>query len=1190
MRLKRLEIAGFKSFRDKVVLDFRGGISAVVGPNGCGKSNIVDAIRWVMGEQRVKMLRGKKMDDVIFNGSEGASPVGLSEVCMTMSSDDGLGFTGTYVDCTEVSITRRLFRDGESEYAINNVPCRLLDVREFFMGTGVGSKTYSLVEQNSVASLVEAKPEERRQFIEEAAGISKYKSRKESAIRKMEATQQNLVRVNDIIREVKNQLNALSRQAKRAEQYRTLRKGIKETELTILLQTSADLAEKREGLQSALTSVQNRELESKTRAESLGAELEQAKLVLLDHESKVSETQEKIYSVKNEIGIKEQAISFLKQKSEDLRGRKSKIDTDLERLRNQLEEAAKEMEAVRSAHIASDEDIETAAKEIDQIQSALETLKANDKETHRTIEEKKISFIDVVTRKANLRNSLTSLIKSVEELQKRGEKNTLEREEQDKRLQSARRTLEETQEGQAADEAALDDLIIRKGDAADELERVKSERQELEEKITETKEEISKISARLQSLREFQEGYAWCSESTKTLMSARQFEGLEGLKREDFLGLVADHIDVPKEYETAVEAVLGEKLQYILVKTQREGVRAIDYLKSSSLGRCSFVPLEARYHVSGTDSWEHLKDTVKLIDVVKTSDDIRGIAPTLLGDVVLIPDLSKGVHLWRQNGFMGTFVTPEGDIITPQGVLTGGSRANGERSLLQNKREIAELDHELKRSLASLEADTETRRQKNAQIVQWEEELVQLRSRIHQCEIQINGKRKDLERFEDECRRLQQRLHVLSLDQDNLLSEIEEAAGKKEEITRELSATEKEEGDINCVIAALQQQWTDLRSDVEKTEGRLTEKKVHLASLNQKREANRQTIERLEATGTQTALEIEARTEEARTAEAETEDAAALIAADEQELERLYVGLTSVEESFSHMKGLQQEKEDLVKDIESRIREAGNALERIREESKDLEVQYREIAYQLDGIKQTIQEKDFGDISQIVADFVRLPEEEIARLRERIAKDRQTVEGFGEVNLLAIEEYEQLKERHEFLSTQAGDLNTSLNDLQKTITQINQVSRKRFADTFEAVNASFKDVFARLFPGGRGELKLTDETDMLETGVDIDIQVPGKRAQNITLLSGGEKSLAAIALIFAIILHRPSPFLLLDEVDAALDDANISLFNNLLKDIAAHSQIMMVTHNKRSMEVASHLYGITMQQQGVSTVVSVNLQ
>jgi len=290
------------------------------------------------------------------------------------------------------------------------------------------------------------------------------------------------------------------------------------------------------------------------------------------------------------------------------------------------------------------------------------------------------------------------------------------------------------------------------------------------------------------------------------------------------------------------------------------------------------------------------------------------------------------------------------------------------------------------------------------------------------------------------------------------------------------------------------------------------------------------------------------------------------------------------------MKGRQQEKEDLVRGIEARIREAGSTLERIREESKNLEVQYREVAYQLDGIKQTIQEKDYGDISQIVADFVRLPAEEIARLKERIAKDRQTVEAFGEVNLLAIEEYEQLKERHEFLSTQAGDLNTSLNDLQKTITQINQVSRKRFAETFEAVNTSFKDVFARLFPGGRGELKLTDETDLLETGVDIDIQVPGKRAQNITLLSGGEKSLAAIALIFAILLHRPSPFLLLDEVDAALDDANISLFNNLLKDIAAHSQIMMVTHNKRSMEVASHLYGITMQQQGVSTVVSVNLQ
>jgi chromosome segregation protein len=1190
MRLKRLEISGFKSFRDKIALDFQKGISAVVGPNGCGKSNIVDAIRWVMGEQRVKMLRGKKMDDVIFNGSEGAVAVGLAEVSMILSSDDSSGFTGNYADCAEVSVTRRLYRDGESEYAINNVPCRLLDIKEFFMGTGVGTRTYSLVEQNSVATLVEAKPEERRQFIEEAAGISKYKSRKEAAVRKMEATRQNLIRVNDIIREVKNQLNALSRQAKRAEQYRVLRKNIKEAELTLLLQTSTDLAEKQETLEGALSSVQAREMEFKTQAEGLGAELEAAKLVLLDHESSLSGTQEKIYSVKNDIGIKEQAITFLTQKTEDLRDRKSRLEIDLERLRSQLEAAVQEMEAARSAHVASDEDIETAASEIDRLQAELETFKSRDKETHRTIEEKKISFIDVVTRKANLRNSLTSLAKGVEELRKRDEKNILEREEQEKRLQAVRKTLEETEAGLAGDESSLDDMIIRKGDTADELERIKSERQDLEEKITSSKEEISKISARLQSLREFQEGYAWCNESTKTLMSARRFEGLEGLTRSDFLGLVADHIDVPKEYETAVEAVLGEKLQYILVKTQTDGVKAIDYLKSYSLGRCSFVPLEARHHTSGTESWEHLRNSVKLIDVVKTSDDFKSIAPSLLGDIVLIPSLSKGISLWRQNGFMGTFVTPEGDIINPQGVLTGGSKGNGERSLLQNKREIAELDQELKNTLAALETDTETKRQQSARIAQWEEELVQMRSRIHQFEIQINGRRKDLERYEDESRRLKQRLHILSLDQDNLLSEIEEAAVKKEQISSELAATEAEENAMNEMIAGLQQQWSDLRSNLEKIEGDLTERKVHLASLNQKREANAKTIERLEATKAQTTLEIETKTEEAKAAEIETKEVADLIVSGKGELEQLYRDLEAIEISLSQLKNVHQEKEEALKGIESRIRDNSGTLEGIRQEAKELEVQYREVAYQLEGIKQSIQEKDYGDISQTVATFERLPEDRLNDLKQQIQKDKQTVDTFGEVNLLAIEEYEQLKERHEFLSTQAGDLNTSLNDLQKTITQINQVSRKRFAETFEAVNTCFKDVFARLFPGGRGELKLTDETDMLETGVDIDIQVPGKRAQNISLLSGGEKSLAAIALIFGIILHRPCPFLLLDEVDAALDDANISLFNNLIKDISTDSQIMMVTHNKRSMEVAGHLYGITMQQQGISTVVSVNLQ
>lgn len=1190
MRLKRLEISGFKSFRDKVTLDFSGGISAVVGPNGCGKSNIVDAIRWVMGEQRMKALRGKKTDDVIFNGSEGAAPVGMAEIAMTLSNDDGKDFPGDYASFNEVTVSRRLFRDGESEYALNKVPCRLLDVREFFMGTGIGVRTYSLVEQNSVASLVEAKPEDRRQFIEEAAGISKYKSRKESAVRKMDATRQNMLRVNDIIREVKSQLNALSRQAKRAEQYRSMKKNIRETELILSLQAYSELSDRNESLDQSLSSYQQRDEEIRTLLKTEEASLEQQKAGIMEIESLLSDMQERQYTVRNTLSIKEQEIEFHKKKIEDLAAYKQRAKSDLERLHAQLESSEQEKQSIQAASGRFDEDIMSAEKAVSETQTVLEELKKSDRDVHRTLEEKKVRYIDVVTRKTNLKNMLTHIGRGIEDIKKREEKDLREEEEQKKRFAEVARLTEENEISLAADESTLDELIVKRGDVADELEKSKTELLEGEERLSQIKEDTGSKRTRLESLREFQEGYEWCNEATRVLMSAKPHVDQEGLSRSDFLGLVADHINVPKDYEMAVEAVLGEKLQYIMVKSHHEGVKAIDYLKSSSLGRCSFVPLEVRHHGSDSTSWDHLSDAVRLVDVVETKDDFRDIAHYLLGDVLLIPNLKNGISLWKQNGFMGTFVTPEGDIISPHGVLTGGSRTNGDRSLLRNKREINELEEDLMALNASLERETELKQKTNRLISQWEEELVQLRSQVHRLEIQINSRKKDLERFEDETKRLQQRLNILAYDRANLVAEMKEATEKRDALTRDLTAIDEEEKEVNDSMAALQSEWESIRNNLEKIEGSHTEQKVRLASLLQSREANEKALERIGASIQQMNLEIRARSADMDAGSTEVDELKERIVSDQQLLEQLYRDRDTIDAELTQMRERHQEKETALKAIEARIKETGRQLEETVQESKEFEVQSREVLFQMESIKQNLQQRDYSDLSGIIESFERLDSLKIDELQEKLSRDRQAVESFGEVNLLAVEEYEQLKERHDFLSAQSSDLNASLESLQKTITRINQISRKRFAETFEAVNVCFKDVFSRLFPGGRGELRLTDETDMLETGVEIDIQVPGKKTQNITLLSGGEKSLAAIALIFAIIYHRPSPFLVLDEVDAALDDANISLFNGLLKNISAHSQIIMVTHNKRSMEAASHMFGITMQQQGISTMVSVNLQ
>jgi chromosome segregation protein len=1190
MRLKRLEIAGFKSFREKVVLDFSPGISGIVGPNGCGKSNIADAIRWVMGEQRVKTLRGKKMDDVIFNGSEEADPVGMAEVSMILTADEQQ-FPGNYAECSEVMITRRLFREGEGEYTINKIPCRLLDVREFFMGTGIGARTYSLVEQNSVVTLVEAKPEDRRQFIEEAAGISKYKSRKESAVRKMEATRENMVRLNDILREVKTQLNAISRQAKKAEQYKALKQSLKETELTAALQTCSDLSASRTSREEAKNALQNRETEVRTRLQSLESALEELKAEVLENEGMISTHQEKLYGTKNAINIKEQGIDFSRRKIADLAARREKDLAEGEALKRREGETDGEIASFRAAATEAEERIGTLRKEVAEGTQALEELRRMDRTCRQALEEKKARYIDIVTEKAKLKNMVVGLARMIEDFGKREAREVREIEENGKRSAELCRTLEKLRSGLSVDEAGLAELGQRREEIADELERAREELAEAEEKIAGLREENSRKASRLASLREFEESYAWCNEGIKSLMTGSKGSGRPGLSRELFLGLVADHIRVPREYETAVEAVLGEKLQYVVVKDQTDGVRAIDYLKSASLGRGSFVPLDVRPHASGASlaEHEHLREAVSLIEQITVQEDCRAIVNEMLGDVLLIPNLGSGISLWRQNGFCGTFVTPEGDIISSSGILTGGSGTGADRSLLRNRREIAELTEEVAKLQAELQGEQDGRKKAASLIAQWDEEFLRLRSQLHLTELRINGLSKDVERYEGELRQVGERLKALNFNRENLAAEAADARGKITRHEAEMKAIGTKEAVLNAAMADDRERGDALRADLEERERSLTEWKIRLASLEEKWEADRRTLARLETSLGDHAREIAARTADAEDCECEAQAQTARIAAEEEALKSLYAEYEILEKTLSGKRDAQQEKDALLRAREAEIREVKKVLDGQLREGTEIEVAAREIALQMENLQRNIQEKYGANLVQLLPAFQPLEEAALAELAAKLEKDRQSIENFGEVNLLALAEHEELKTRYEFLTGQIADLNASLETLQKTISRINTVSRQRFAETFAGVNQCFKEVFTRLFPGGRAELSLTDENDLLETGVDIDIRIPGKRAQSVTLLSGGEKSLSAIALIFSILLYRPVPFLLLDEVDAALDDTNISLFSRLVKDTAAHSQILMITHNKKSMEVADSLYGVTILKQGVSTLVSVSL-
>jgi chromosome segregation protein len=1181
MNLKKLEISGFKSFRDKVVLDFSNGVTGIVGPNGCGKSNIVDAIRWVMGEQRVKTLRGKKMDDVVFNGSQDSAAVSIAEVTMTLMAN-GYNFPGAYSDLNEISICRKVILEGESEYYINKVPCRLLDVKEFFMGTGVGARTYSLVEQGHVSNLVEAKPEDRRLFIEDAAGVSKYKSRKEAAVRKMEATKQNMVRLNDIIKEVKTQLNTISRQAKRAEQFKNIKQESKEAELTIALQNFVDLSERESSLQATRSDLQNQDAVIHANLEARESALDELKMKLMEHEELLAKSQQELFEIKNSISIKEKNIEFARHQLTVAAERKQKNSAEIELLRIKKSDLLAEIENLQTTAAEAENKIAVLKKEHDEVRQKVQELIDADKEVNNQLEEKKVEFMDVVMEKAKFKNMVLSLEKNIEDLVRREERETRELEEDKKMLTDFSGKLEMVRGELKNNEEQIIGLEEKRVLAESELERSREDLQVDEELIAKIKEETSVKSSRLASLKEFQEAYKWCNEGVKTIIANQE-------NSEKFYGVVADHINVPREYETAVEAVLGEKLQYVVVKSQEDGVQAIDYLKNYHLGRGSFVSVDLRNHNAKTYSEEHLNEAQPLLEKVSVHDDYKQIVDCLLGDVLLIPNIQNGISLWKKNGFRGTFVTPEGDIISPNGVLTGGSGAAVEKSLLATKREISELESDVTALAADLEVKTSHRSNLISVIARWEDELGQLKADLHSLEIAVNISKKDRERFEDETNRLKQKIAVLEFNKQNLNAEKAEAEERSQKFKTDILQKETDEKEINEIISAFNLKREQARSEIGEKESHLTGKKVELASLEEKKEAYLRTTTRLQNDILAVENEQKIKEDDIVFCEQQIVELNQTSENEQTALKELYQDFATKETLLAEKKAGQNREDAQLKSQESEIRDIKKNLDGLRQQINEMEIQYREVALNKENLKRMIAEKHDVDLVSMSSGFEKIDEEKQREIIALLEKNKQIMDNFGEVNLLALNEYEELDKRYNFLSTQITDLNASLNVLQRTIARINKISRARFAETFEAVNVCFKEVFAQIFPGGRGELLLTDENDLLETGVDIDVQVPGKRRQNVNLLSGGEKSLVAVALIFAILKYRPSPFLVLDEVDAALDDANTNLFNRLIKDVANHSQVVMITHNKSTMEVADTLFGVTMQKQGISTLVSVNL-
>src|SRR5450759_4346594 len=881
-----------------------------------------------MGDQRVKALRGKKMDDVVFNGSQDAAAVSMADVTMTLEGNDK-SFPGNYAELTEVSVSRKVIRDGDSEYYINRVPCRLLDVKEFFMGTGIGARTYSLVEQGSVANLVEAKPEDRRLFIEDAAGVSKYKSRKDAAVRKMEATKQNILRLNDINKEVKSQLNAISRQAKRAEQYKEIKQRMRETELTLALQGYNELTEKRTSLQAKRSEMQERDNGVRANLEAKESALEEMKAKLMENDELITKSHQELYEVKNSITIKEKNIEFSRRQMTDSSERKQKNLAEIDLIQAKKSDLIVEVENLQKNAAEAYSKTSALKEELDEGQQKVQALLNADKEINGQLEEKKIHYMDVMTEKAKLNNMISSLNKSIEDLKKREERENREIEEDKKRLLELTGKLQTLNEGLVADEEELGQLIEKKEAISAEFERAKTDLQLIEERIAQIKEESGSKSSRLQSLAEFQEAYKWSNEGVKKVIETQE-------SSDKFYGVVADHINVPREYEAAVEAVLGDKLQYVVVRNQEDGVRAIDYLKNYQLGRGSFMPVELRGNYDVTYSAEYLQDAEPLLQKVKFKEEFKQIADCLLGDVLLTPTIETGISLWKKNGFRGTFVTREGDIISPHGVLTGGSGSAVEKSLLATKREIVELEAEVLALAAELDDQINQKKKLVLAIFRWDEELSQIKNRSHKLEIDINGRKKDLERFEDEAGRLKQRITVLEFNRQSIKTEEAEAEERLSKIRTEVLQKDEDEKALNGIIFVFNAQRDQSRKSIDEQERQLTGKKVLLASLEEKKEADLRTISRLQNDISLIENEVQVKREEIASCEKQLADFAQTIETEQTALQQLYQNYATCETALTQIKAKQNQEDGQLKVQENEIREIKKKLDELRHKINDV--------------------------------------------------------------------------------------------------------------------------------------------------------------------------------------------------------------------------------------------------------------
>lgn len=1188
MYLKKIEFQGFKSFVDPTTLTFEPGISGIIGPNGCGKSNVSDAIRWVLGEQSAKALRGSKMSDVIFNGTDQRKPSGMAEVSLTISNED----RALPIDFAEVTITRRSYRSGESEYLINKAPARLKDIHNLFADTGIGTDGYSLLEQGKMDLILSSKPMERRSVFEEAAGITKYKAQRDEALRKLEATDQNLLRVNDIVSEVKRQITSLERQARRAEKYQALKAELDQVQSRLLVKelkaARADwraLEERLQALKDQLSGLEAQQRELEARAADLRHALS------LDEEA-LAQANQALYNLESQAAQVDRQMELNRAQMANLDERSGRALNDARELRERESQLRAEADNAQAERQNEEEALRVLRGELKQAEEALHEASAQRQrksEAATALQQRLIQFIDqksaVKAEAESLQGKLAMVDARVQALQ-------AELNQAQNNLREAGRRLEEAAQ-QAAEKGgevrSLEDtlgvLYLRKRELEEALRAA-------EESINARQVLLSSERARLGMLEELSRALEGFDAGPKALLQARA----KGDPAAKGLESIAHKIRAKPEAEAAVELALGKRLQALLCENSAQALEALRRLAEARAGRAAIVPRESFRASAPTYSPAVLgHDGVlgPLTHYIEADPGFEGLLDWLAGDLLLVRDLdtARAVQVHLPAGAKA--VTLEGWLVSAEGVFSGGANETAERGLLSRDREIANLRASIDASEAqikSMEGDRERLRHELGELSRRIEEDSRAKSdaEIAMAKLQKEqgARQEDVGRLAKESEEKRKAIEAVQVEAAGF-------RGRHETLERRLVEMAGQETSLQAELNSLLDEINALRKAEETCVETVNQRRVAQAAGEQRMANLTTTLSRL-------VHEIQAAAEQAARREADAAQAQAEQAALrernaelEAELKNLFERKAEAQDKVRAAAEARGERQQAIAQNEEQIRHLRQTAAGVAEERHLQEMQGAELKLKLEQLEQTLARDYHVDTAALDQDqlFVTVEgkdgEEALPEASpERVAELKKKLDELGVVNPAAAEEYRELEQRHSLLVGQLEDLRSAKSDLLKVIQTINQESRERFLSTFEKVHEAFKRTFRVLFGGGEARLILQEEGDLLEAGIEIIARPPGKRQQSISLLSGGEKALTATALLFALFETKPSPFCVLDEIDAPLDDANIGRFTSLLTEYAKATQFIVITHSKLTMEKADVLYGITMEEPGVSRIIS----